>query len=181
MKSLRDYLIKHTSFPYVEQYITEMATIGRDVKFDKNLYDVAIHGASTADRPYPHIHIYLANDRNRQKFNFEISLIDILAYDEINLIAQIDKAAGINRKNRRICSWTGYRRLKDNFEDWLSQKPKELPGEWKDNLHAICWACDHESYRYEGKDGSYIKNYMNDRGLSIIDKYKDYISDDITN
>ena len=170
MKTLRDYLIEHTRYPYVEQYITEMATIGKGVKFDKNLYTIAIHGASSKDRPYPHIHIYLANDDHKQDFNFEISLIDILAYDEINLICQRDKKRGINHKNRRNCSWAGYRKLKENFEDWLSDRCT-FPGEWKDNLDAIIWACNHES---PGTD--FIQKYMKERGMSILDKYKDYFN-----
>ena len=77
MKSLQNYIED-----YQEQYITEMATIAKSVKLGKDSYRIAIHGASSKDREYPHIHIYLANDNSLKKFNFEISLVDILCNDE---------------------------------------------------------------------------------------------------
>ena len=86
MKSLQNYIED-----YQKQYITEMATIAKSVKLGKDIYRIAIHGVSSKDREYPHIHIYLANDNSLQKFNFEISLVDILCNDEINIVAQIDK------------------------------------------------------------------------------------------
>ena len=164
MKSLQNYIED-----YQEQYITEMATIAKSVKLGKDSYRIAIHGASSKDREYPHIHIYLANDISLQKFNFEISLVDILCNDEINLVAQIDKDKGINRKHRDKCSWEGYRKLYDDFEDWLYDSPTGLPGEWIDNLDAIIWYCNHES---PGDD--YVRKYIEQRGKNILAKYNKY-------
>ena len=67
--------------------LLEMATFGAE-RWGNDTYKIAVHGASTKDRPTPHIHIYLANDQSYKLFNFEISLIDILCNDEINLIYQ---------------------------------------------------------------------------------------------
>lgn len=46
-----------------------MATIAKSVKLGKDSYRIAIHGVSSKDREYPHIHIYLANDNSLQKFH----------------------------------------------------------------------------------------------------------------
>ena len=54
-----------------------------------------------------------------KKFNFEISLIDILCYDEINIIAQVDKDRNIKRMHRNKCSWEGYKKLYEGFENWI--------------------------------------------------------------
>ena len=86
MKQLIDYIFTD-EFPD-EPLIFEMATISRDVKLGKNRYKIAVHGTLSGDRKNPHIHIYLSTDnRLYNKFNFEISIVDILCYDEINLIS----------------------------------------------------------------------------------------------
>ena len=66
------------------QHLYEMATIAKDVSFNKEHKSVQIHGTNSGDRENPHIHIYNYNDK--VNFNFEISLIDIICKDEINLI-----------------------------------------------------------------------------------------------
>lgn len=154
---------------YIEQYITEMATIAKSVKLGKNSYRVAIHGTSSKDRDYPHIHIYLANDNSLQKFNFEVSLVDILCNDEINLIVQIDKENGIHRMHRDKCSWEGYRKLYNDFEDWLYDTHVNVPGEWLNNLDAIIWFCNNES-----PGDNYVKEYIESRGKKILKKYEKY-------
>lgn len=88
MKSLKEFIYLHI---WKDEPIVEMATIGYGLKFGKDRFKVAIHGQSSGDRENPHIHIYLENDKMPyNKFNFEISLVDILCYDEINLIYQRD-------------------------------------------------------------------------------------------
>lgn len=98
-----------------EEVLTEMATFGVE-KWGRKTYKIAVHGASSKDRPIPHIHIYLNNDINPYtKFNFEISLIDILCKDEINLIFQTDKKKNIDNRNRKQCTWTGYSEIKEGL------------------------------------------------------------------
>ena len=63
----------------------------------------------------------------------------------------------------------GYRKLYNDFEDWLYDSPTGLPGEWIDNLDAIVWYCNHES---PGDD--YVRKYIEQRGKHILTKYNKY-------
>lgn len=77
--------------------IWEMGTVSRIVKWGKSRYKMFIHGPSSKDKEYPHIHIYAATDYYPYNlFNFEVSLIDIVCKDEINFVCQQDKDAHIN-------------------------------------------------------------------------------------
>lgn len=104
------------------QLISEMATFG-SAKWGKNTYKVAIHGLSSGDRSVPHIHVYLQNERNTRApmFNFEVSLLDILQKDEINLIYQKDARHNLQITNRRECSWTGYADIYNGLKLFLSE------------------------------------------------------------
>lgn len=105
MKSLLSY-IKDIYYEKLlsSEKVYEMTTISRNEKFGKDNYRVSIHGPASADREIPHIHIYLANDITPyNKFNFEISLTDILCKDEINLIYQRDIKNHIMRSNKSKC------------------------------------------------------------------------------
>ena len=56
--------------------LLEMETFGVE-RWGHTFYKIAVHGASTTDRPIPHFHIYLNNDANPYlQFNFAISLIN---------------------------------------------------------------------------------------------------------
>lgn len=176
MKSLKEYILEKRRANYYEKYVLEMATIDRNA-LTKNKYKIAIHGIDASDRPNPHIHIYMSDDvRPFSKFNFEISLCDILCKDEINLIKMKDKKKDININNRDKCSWKGYHRLHDEFEDWLFSKSK-YPGEFKDNLDAIVWNYNHEC------TGSvnYVKEYIKEQGWKVLPKYKYYVDNNDQN
>lgn len=176
MKRLSDYIYDIIEFCRNVTHersipILEMSTISKSVRLGGKNYRIAIHGPAVGDRPYPHIHIYKANDRYPFKnFNFEISLIDLLCYDELNLVAMVDKDNGISIKNRNKCSWTNYRRLRDDFEDWLISKSDYI-GDFQDNLDAIIWNYDNESY----EDNALI-NYIHDRGKKVLTKYQKYFN-----
>ena len=72
-----------------EQLLLEMATFG-NIKANNNSYRIAIHGPATKDRPMPHIHIYLVQDKSPYiSFNFEISLVDLVCNDQIVLFHRI--------------------------------------------------------------------------------------------
>ena len=148
--------------------IVEMATIGHDLSFAKDKFKVAIHGPSSGDRETPHIHIYLNSDiMPFNKFNFEISLVDIICYDELNLIYQRDLKRGIKRTNRTKCSWEGYSKLKNDFEDWLFSESSKR-GDFKDNLDAIIYFYNEENYNKT------LWNYIDERGLKILPKFLHY-------
>ena len=104
-------LIEKVTEDVKERLLLEMATFGR-INDGKDMYKIAIHGPASNDRPMPHIHIYLNNDVfPYSQFNFEVSLVDLVCKDEINLIAQIDRKNNIKRTNRSECSCEGYRDL----------------------------------------------------------------------
>lgn len=154
-----------------EPFITEMATISKNVKLGNGYKRIAIHGPMSGDREVPHVHIYLADDRQPyNKFNFEISLVDILVYDEINLLKMRDESKGILKNNRTKCSWDGYLKLKRDFEDWLFNTVPNKPGEWHNNLDCIIYFYNEESYdRY-----NHILTYIENRGFKVLKKY-DYL------
>lgn len=84
-----------------------MAFATNDVKLGKNHYRIALHGVAAGDRPYPHIHIYLENDHYPwKKFNFEISLVDLICDDELNLVCQQDNT--YNEENNQKNSLQNY-------------------------------------------------------------------------
>lgn len=169
MKTLNEFL---TMF-WPSEKIFEMATISKQEKWGKNNYKIALHGPAKGDREAPHVHIYLSTDKSPyNNFNFEISLVDILCYNEINLIYQRDKQRNKLFSNRNKCSWEGYRDILNGFEDWLFDVCK-YPGEFKDNLDAIIWVYNNESNSLSENP---LKDYIDNKGLTILNKYKHYFN-----
>lgn len=170
MRTIKEFIIE-TFWP--SEQIIEMATISKVERWGNEQYRIATHGTAAGDRETPHVHIYLSNDtKPYNKFNFEISLIDILCYDEINLIYQRDKKANKLITNRNRCSWEGYNKILNGFEEWLFERSK-MPGEFKDNLDAIIWCYNNESSSLSENP---LLDYINERGLTILDKYKHYFN-----
>lgn len=158
MKSILEYIQEKLNIIEPSIPIVEMATIDKTVNVSKNTYRIALHGPAVGDRPYPHFHVYLANDVFPYKrFNIEISLIDLLCYDELNI------------KNRNRCSWSGYKKLHDRIEDWLEEPCTGLPGNFQNNLEALIWSYDNES-----NNGNSLLEYINDHGKKVLPKYEKY-------
>lgn len=174
MKSLIEHL-KVNQWPSEKSVIFEMTTIGW-LRLNKIDYRIAVHELGTKDIEIPHVHIYLAKDKDPfNKFNFEISLCDIFCKDKINLIKMRDEKNHIKKNNRTMCSWTGYTKLKNEFEDWLFSKSfKPWYIAFKDNLEAI-------TYHYNLENGinskNSIKDYIESRGWKVLPKYKAYVED----
>lgn len=167
MKSLVQYLKeKLLNYPD-ERHIYEMATIGKDVVLDKQRKSIQIHGSNAGDREYPHIHIYNHNDK--AGFNFEISLVDLLVYDELVIIKMVDKKKHIKKTNRSKCSWNGYVKLKYDFEDWLLDRC-EIDGNYKNNLDAIIYWYNRESE--SEKNENVVLKYLSSRGLKVHENYR---------
>lgn len=177
MKNLKEYL--EEEFNPEWDYVIEMASIGYPV-LNKTNHLIALHGTNAGDRQRPHIHIYLEGDKRPfSKFNFEIALDEILCYDEINLIAMRDKSKHLNIKNRSKCSWNGYMRLKDDFEDWLFSKDIEIQGNFKDNLAAIIYSYNQESGGT--RKSNPLLEYIKNKGMKIQDKFRKYFSEEDIN
>lgn len=161
-----------------EPLILEMATIAPSIKLNKKWCRIAVHGPESGDRENPHIHIYYEDDRRPyNQFNFEISLTDILTKDEINLIKMRDQDKGIMINNRSKCSWNGYQKLKDEFEDWLFSDKVDKPGEWINNLDAVIYFYNEEAYKGRNNPHPLLK-YMQERGMKVLEKYFYLFSDE---
>lgn len=166
----------------VEEYfepLNEMATFGAG-KWGKETYKVAVHGASTKDRETPHIHIYLYKDHNPYSlFNFEISMIDILCKDEINLIFQTDRLHNVDNRNRSECSWTGYRDLKEGFTKFLFSKPKTGISDYKreDNLARAIFEWNRETDFIQTTEygTNMLGEYFAEHHLTVLPKYAKYL------
>ncbi len=160
--------------------IVEMATFGEE-KWGKHTYKIATHGMMSADRPTPHIHIYYNKEKNMKNpsFNFEISLIDILCKDEINLIFQVDRDNNIKNTNRIFCSWKGYAEIKDGFRKFLSDSPKMSRfGYFKDNLERAIYEWNRESdYSATMNGQNILGKYFKEHDLKALPKYQKYLED----
>lgn len=154
--------------------ILEMATIGKNIQLGKNKYRIEIHGPASKDRDVPHIHIYLSNDSHPwNKFNFEISLVDIIVNNEINLIRMKDVISKKNLTNRSKCSWDGYKKMYYDFEDWLYSDNVTIRGEYIDNLDALIYWFNEES-NYDNA----LLMYIHDKGLKVHPDNFKYFSDE---
>ena len=173
MKKLKEYL--EEDFNPEWDYVIDMASIGRPILNEMYCY-IALHGTYAGDRERPHVHIYLAGDKRPfSKFNFEIALDEILCYGEINLLRMRDKSKHIDFKNRSKCSWDGYFKLRDDFEDWLFSTP-ELRGDFIDNLDAIIYFYNQECDNTNNSNP--LLEYIKNKGMKIQDKFRHYFSED---
>lgn len=149
----------------------EMATFGKP-NWNSVDYRISVHGPISKDRETPHIHIHLLEDNNHTKFNFEVSLIDILCKDEINLIYQIDEDNDIIRTHRIDCSWEGYTNVYKNFKKFLETNQNCGPyKEFENGLRAAIEAYNAES----NSRGNALKEYLDKRGLKVLPKYTKYL------
>ena len=148
----------------------EMATIGWLV-LDGVEYKLSIHGINTKDRPIPHIHLDRADDLERKKFKFEISLVDMLATGEPVLVLQKDLKNHLDRTNRRQCNWNGYTRLHDGVVSYLESEPEaDAPKNSRSNLESFIIHWNKES----GNNPNRLAEYIQSKGIEVLDKYKMY-------
>ncbi len=163
-----------------DNMLLEMATFGEE-RWGNNIYQIATHGIMSGDRPTPHIHIYHSNDKNKKNpsFNFEISLVDILCKDEINLIFQLDKDKNIHNSNRTQCSWTGYDEIVSGFRVFLFETPKPSKfGTFKDNLERAIYEWNRESDYSATQNGqNTLKKYFTEKKLVALPQYQSYLED----
>ena len=157
-------------------HLFEMATIGTQ-RWENQMYSIQIHGASTADRNVSHIHIYLKNDHSKKMFNFEISLIDLVSKDEINLIYQLDRTRNVKHTNKNHCSWNGYSGIYNGLREYLFGEV-QLP-QYKnlcsDNLDAAIYAWNIETDMSKTLNGGNpMKEWLDEHGIRILPEYRIY-------
>jgi hypothetical protein len=155
-----------------------MATIGAE-KWGKDKYSIQIHGAATADREVPHLHIYRFNDNGKKQFNFEISLIDLVSKDEINLIYQLDREKNVKNTNRNECTWTGYRDVYDGLREYLFSAPKlpKYKSNYIDNLDVAISAWNQETDMFKvAEGGNPMKEWLDSHGVNILPIYEKYFN-----
>lgn len=174
MKQLKEYLSEEFNPEW--DYVVEMTTIGRPI-LNRKYYHIALHGTDAGDRERPHIHIYLDGDKRPfSKFNFEIALDEIICYDEINLIRMKDSIKNLDIKNRNKCSWDGYNKLKNDFEDWLFNKNVEIRGDFIDNMDSIIYFYNQESGGL--RKSNPLLDYIKSHGMKVLNEYKKYFSEE---
>lgn len=156
-----------------EHLLCEMATIGWPT-IDGIEYKMSIHGVNTRDRPIPHIHLDRADDLNRTKFSFEISLVDMLATGEPVLVRQKDffKGKHIDAKNKSDCSWNGYSRLYNGVVNYLNSAPEDenAPKNARTNLESFVINWNRES----GPKPHALDEYLAKHNIDVLDRYKSY-------
>lgn len=176
MKSLSQVL--NESSIKDDDHLFEMATIV-GARWGGENYRIAICGLISIDRPTPHVHIYLEKDISDGEvtFNFEISLIDILAKDEINLIYQMHKANKLKKTHRNDCSWAGYADVKKGLIKLLKEKPssdKRFIG-FETYLESIIYSWNNEMDCTKTiKGGNPMKEYLHESRITILPKYQKY-------
>lgn len=170
MKNINKYLCE--KFNPEWDNVFEMATVGRPI-LNKTKYKISVNGLNAGERERPHFHIYLEQDsRPFNKFNFEIALDELLCYDEINIIRMKDEKRNIDITNRIRCSWSGYKKLYYDLEDWLYNNCDKR-GDFIDNLDAIIYFYNEES----SENKNTILEYIKSKGMKINPKYKKYFSE----
>lgn len=173
---LRTIVKEATTEVLKEHVLNEMATFGTE-RWGNSTYRIAVHGASTKDRPTPHIHIYLNNDvQPYNMFNFEISLVDILCSNEIHLIYQLDRRNNIKRVGRENCSWEGYKEIYNGFRKFLSSASvSKRYGSFDDNLDRAIYEWNRETdFQKTENGGNPLKDYLDEKGLTVLPNYLKY-------
>lgn len=157
---------------------SEIATVG-GFESGGRLYRIAVHGSSLNDFEEPHFHIYLDTEEGldylNPPFNFEISLMDFLSKDELNLLSQIDKERDV-RHMMDGCSWEGYEELREDLIYFFNNRhvSKRISC-FRDNLDFLIhiWNEQHD-FMYEQKGINPLKEYFTNHNIPILDKYKIY-------
>lgn len=170
------YLYMHTHGAY-------LTTVGT-VEWNGAVFKIAVHGKLLNDYSAPHLHIYYADETNlvNPQFNFEISLVDILTKDEINLIYQFDRRNNIKKTNRTETSWNGYSDFYKGFQKFLFERPclkSKRSGQFIDNLDRAIheWNRETDQNGYENLDKNPLLEYISDKGLSVLSKYQKYFEE----
>lgn len=160
--------------------LLEMATFGVE-RWGNNTYRIAVHGTGVNERPNPHIHIYLNTDHNPfTQFNFEISLVDILCNDEINLICQIDRKNNVHNTHRRVCSWAGYKEIRDGLAKFLAAPCKNnRDAHCTDNLERCIydWNRETDFVKTTQQGINVLGAYFAAENLTPLPKYAKYLAD----
>ena len=132
-------------------------------------YRIAIRSMAADERSIPHFHVYSAELPLGADFEFEISLLDLLEKDELNLIYQKDLR---NVKNQILesdpskCSWNGYETMRDELRDFLAQKSEDdicYPGMTHLEMMIRRWDC-------ENNDSDRVCDLVNMERLSDVAK-----------
>lgn len=150
------------------------ATIGKP-RWNEVDYRIAVHGSVPQVEDSPCIHIYLLADISHDKFDFAVSLVDILCKDEVNLISQTDVAKNVIRTNEYECSWEGYESIYEGLKTFLSDRSFIRPyASCENGLHASITAYNAES----NSRSNALKDYLDKQGLIVLPQYAKYLNEE---
>lgn len=162
-----------------DDFLIEMATCGVE-KWGNRTFKIAVHGASSADRPTPHVHVYLNNDQNPyRQFNFEVSLVDLFCTDQITPIYQLDEERNIKRTHRDECTWTYYKEIKKGLRTFFNSRcTNNKFGNFSDNLERVVYEWNRETdFVKTEQGGNPLKDYFQEHNLVILPKYQKYLKE----
>lgn len=140
-----------------------------------------IRGSEFENGREPHFHLTLA-DRGDQDFKFEISLIDILAKDEVNLVAMRDSRDPeheIVHQLKDECSWEGYEDLRGGIRAYLAEDetdPMRFIRKGDTHLHSIVRAWDWENH-CDHILGYVLDDYLRQNDIRVLPKYAQIMKD----
>lgn len=151
----------------------ELSTIGIE-KWGKHIYRIAVLGGT--ENPNPHIHIFRGDeDQPFTMFDFEISIVDILCKDEINLISQVDRVNNVMINNPTDCNWDGYAEIYHGFRRFLSRSSNSRYGHFMDNLDRAIYDWNRETdFLKTENGGNPLKEYLDANNLEVLTQYLKY-------
>lgn len=160
--------------------LCEMANVGAG-KWGKKVYKLIVHGPLSGDRKTPHLHIYEYTERNTRnpRFNFEISLEGIITKNDLVLSLQKDIENNLLQTHRSQCSWTGYRDLKKDLEEYLKNNSETpLFGKTVSNLQMAIYGWNHETDMLLAEQGVNIFGYYcRAKNIQVLPQYQSYLLD----
>ena len=189
LKSFADELYEHGEFTdkmtvNEELYakaayrLEEQVTVGSE-KWGDRTYLIAVSGASSKDRPVPHVHVFLNGDDSAYcQFLFEISIEDIVCKDEINLIYQVDMNHHVKNTDRQDCSWAGYEDIYEGFRKYLFTPIMSTEHAlFADNLQRIIYEWNRETdFCKTEQGGNPLKEYLDRKGSKVLPKYMSFFN-----
>lgn len=128
-----------------------------------------VHPHLAGDLPFPHLHILYDNPR---RFDFVVSLTDIVSTGRIQLYQQIDADRHLRIKNPKKTSWRQYESVREALAKFLFES-KPVRREYKSGLE-----CALGIYNWEANqtsDNPFL-DYCQEHGIAILPQYAEVVA-----
>ena len=129
-----------------------------------------VHIRYAGDLPFPHLHILYDNPR---RFDFVVSLTDIVSTGRIQLYQQIDADRHLRIKNPKKTSWRQYESVREALAKFLFEPaPKPIRG-YKSGLECALGVYNWEAY--QTSDNPFL-DYCQAHGIAILPQYAEVVA-----